>query len=115
MIQILKEIKFFYIREETNYGKSLQFQCGSVNTSRKGVKASGRRDARLSGLHGIGVAVADRPEGPYSDPLKKTLVPGAFGYIDPSVFIDDDGQAYLFWGNNGLWYAKLNKDSRIKR
>ena len=61
-------------------------------------------------LHGIGVAVADRPEGPYSDPLKKPLVPGAFGYIDPSVFIDDDGQAYLFWGNNGLWYAKLNKD-----
>ena len=49
MIQILKEIKFFYIREETNYGKSLQFQCGSVNTSRKGVKASGRRDVDYQG------------------------------------------------------------------
>lgn len=61
-------------------------------------------------LHGIGVAVADRPEGPYIDPLKRPLVPGDWGYIDPSVFIDDDGQAYLFWGNNGLWYAKLNED-----
>lgn len=61
-------------------------------------------------VHGIGVAVADSPAGPYVDPLKKPLVPGDWGFIDPSVFIDDDGQAYLFWGNNGLWYAKLNKD-----
>lgn len=63
-----------------------------------------------SHLHGIGVAVAYRPEGPYKDALGKPLVPGNWGYIDPSVFIDDDGQAYLFWGNNGLWYAKLNED-----
>lgn len=62
------------------------------------------------GLHGIGVAVADRPEGPYKDPLGKPLVPGSWGYIDPTVFIDDDGKAYLFWGNNGLWYAELNDD-----
>lgn len=61
-------------------------------------------------LHAIGVAVADRPEGPYRDPLNKPLVPGNWGYIDPAVFIDDDGQAYLFWGNNGLWYVKLNED-----
>lgn len=61
-------------------------------------------------LHGIGVAVADHPEGPYKDALGKPLIPGGFGYIDPSVFIDDDGQAYLFWGNNGLWYAKLGRD-----
>lgn len=61
-------------------------------------------------LHGIGVAVADRPEGPYRDALGRPLVPGNWGFIDPSVFIDDDGQAYLFWGNNGLWYAKLNDD-----
>lgn len=61
-------------------------------------------------LHGIGVAVADRPEGPYRDAIGRPLVPGNWGYIDPSVFIDDDGQAYLFWGNNGLWYARLNRD-----
>ncbi|MGL4518599.1 MAG: glycoside hydrolase family 43 protein [Phocaeicola sp.] len=61
-------------------------------------------------LHGIGVAVSDSPTGPYTDPLQRPLVPGAFGFIDPTVFIDEDGQAYLFWGNNGLWYAKLNED-----
>lgn len=61
-------------------------------------------------LHGIGVGVSNTPEGPYIDPLGKPLVAGGFGYIDPSVFIDDDGQAYIFWGNNGLWYAKLNRD-----
>lgn len=61
-------------------------------------------------LHGVGVGVADNPEGPYIDPLKRPLIPGGWGYIDPSVFIDDDGQAYLFWGNNGLWYVKLNDD-----
>ncbi|MBO4801300.1 MAG: family 43 glycosylhydrolase [Bacteroidaceae bacterium] len=57
---------------------------------------------------GIGVAVADNPAGPYKDPIKKPLVKGWFK-IDPSVFIDDDGQAYLFYGNNMLWYTKLTK------
>ena len=57
---------------------------------------------------GIGVAYATRPEGPYHS-LSKPLVQGWF-YIDPSVFIDDDGQAYLFWGNNGLWYAPLSSN-----
>lgn len=61
-------------------------------------------------LHGVGVAVADHPDGPYKDPIGKPLVPGDWGYIDPSVFIDNDGSAWLFWGNNGLWYAQLNDD-----
>lgn len=58
---------------------------------------------------GIGVAVADNPAGPYVDKIKKPLVKGWFK-IDPSVFIDDNGQAYLFYGNNMLWYVKLNKN-----
>ena len=58
---------------------------------------------------GIGVAVADRPEGPYRDPINKPLVKGWFK-IDPSVFIDDNGQAYLYYGNNNLWYVKLNRN-----
>ena len=61
-------------------------------------------------LHGIGVAIADRPEGPWKDAIGKPLIPGDWGFIDPTVFIDDDGQAWLFWGNNGCWYAKLNED-----
>ena len=58
---------------------------------------------------GIGVAVADNPAGPYTDPIKKPLVKGWFK-IDPTVFIDDNGQAYLYYGNNNLWYVKLNQN-----
>ena len=57
---------------------------------------------------GIGVAVADNPAGPYKDPIGKPLVKGWFK-IDPTVFIDDNGQAYLFYGNNMLWYTKLTR------
>ncbi len=54
--------------------------------------------------------------GPYTDPLGKALIdantPGhAARDIDPYVFIDDDGQAYLFWGGDGICrYVKLNSD-----
>jgi len=58
----------------------------------------------------IGVAVADRPEGPFVDALGHPLVGPADGFFDPTVAIDDDGQAYLYWGNPDLWYVKLNKD-----
>jgi arabinoxylan arabinofuranohydrolase len=58
----------------------------------------------------IGVAVSDHPTGPFKDVLGKPMVSGGWGYIDPSVFIDDDGQAYLYWGNPQLYYVKLNKD-----
>ena len=61
----------------------------------------------------VGVAVADRVEGPWKDAIGGPLVEGR-GYIDPSVFIDDDGSAWLFWGNcggdPGCWYAELNDD-----
>ena len=58
----------------------------------------------------IGVAVADSPTGPFKDPLGHPLVEAGWGDIDPTVFIDDDGQAYLYWGNPHLKYVKLNKD-----
>jgi hypothetical protein len=60
------------------------------------------------GYPAIGVAVADNPAGPYVDKIKKPIVKG-WGKIDPTVMIDDNGQAYLFYGNNALWYAKLTK------
>jgi arabinoxylan arabinofuranohydrolase len=61
---------------------------------------------------GIGVLVSDTPYGPFKDPIEKALIgrnnPGDY---DPTVFIDDDGQAYLYWGGNGpCYYAKLNED-----
>ncbi len=58
----------------------------------------------------IAVAVADSPLGPFKDALGKPLIDKEVGYIDPTVFIDDDGQAYLYWGNPEVWYVKLNAD-----
>jgi hypothetical protein len=58
----------------------------------------------------IGVAVATSPEGPFTDAIGKALVSTGTGDIDPTVFVDDDGQAYLYWGNPNLWYVKLNAD-----
>jgi hypothetical protein len=63
-------------------------------------------------LHGkgIGVLVADSPYGPFIDPLGKPLVNNSTDDIDPTVFIDDDGQAYMYWGNPNLYYVKLDED-----
>lgn len=59
----------------------------------------------------IGVAVGDSPTGPFKDAIGKPLVTtGNWSNIDPTVFIDDDGQAYMYWGNGSLYYVKLNKD-----
>jgi beta-xylosidase len=62
-----------------------------------------------NGGNAIGVAVSDSPTGPFKDALGKPMLIG-YGYIDPTVFIDDDGQAYLYWGNPNLWHVKLNED-----
>lgn len=62
--------------------------------------------------HGIGVLVADSPYGPFKDPIGKPLVwqKEHWNDIDPTVYIDNDGQAYMYWGNPDLYYVKLNRD-----
>ena len=59
---------------------------------------------------GIGVLVSESPYGPFSDPLGKPLISHSTDDIDPTVYIDDDGQAYLYWGNPDCYYVKLNED-----
>jgi beta-xylosidase len=54
------------------------------------------------------VAVSDNPGGPFTD--AKPIVGADRDGIDPSVFVDDDGQAYFFWGQFTLRGAKLNED-----
>ena len=66
--------------------------------------------SKLSGTMAIGVAVSKSPTGPFVDPIGKPLADGSWDYIDPTVFIDDDGQAWLFWGNPQIYYARLNPD-----
>ena len=63
-----------------------------------------------NGRNGIGVAVSDSPYGPFKDPLGKPLISERMDDIDPAVFIDDDGQAYLYWGNPVCYFVKLNED-----
>ena len=62
--------------------------------------------------HGIGVLESNSPYGPFVDPLGKPLVwqKEHWDDIDPTVFTDDDGQAYMYWGNPHVYYTKLNAD-----
>jgi hypothetical protein len=58
--------------------------------------------------NGEGIATSKSPAGPFTDPRP---VLGAHGdAIDPSVFIDDDGQAYLYWGQFHCRAARLTDE-----
>ncbi len=52
-----------------------------------------------------GVAVSDSPNGPFKDPIQLPC-----GGIDPAIFIDEDGQAYYYWGQLFSHGVKLNED-----
>jgi len=56
------------------------------------------------GMFRIGVAVSDRPEGPFQP--QPEPIEGSYS-IDPAVFIDDDGSAYLYFG--GIWGGQLQE------
>ncbi len=67
----------------------------------KHIDSKGRRG------FGVGVAIADCPEGPYTplpDPIKNVMG------IDPNVFIDKDGKAYLYWSQGNIYGAKLKEN-----
>ncbi|MEU8354901.1 glycoside hydrolase family 43 protein [Nonomuraea sp. NPDC048882] len=73
-------------------------------------------NGRGPGWMDIGVAVGDSPLGPFTDakggPLVSDSTPNSSPLnIDPTVFTDDDGQVYLYWGSYyGLRAARLNAD-----
>ncbi|MCL1910561.1 MAG: family 43 glycosylhydrolase [Kiritimatiellaeota bacterium] len=63
----------------------------------------------------IGVATATTPIGSFKDALGRPLIPyeSDMSSIDPMAFIDDDGQAWLYWGatfDGRLFVRKLNPD-----
>lgn len=64
---------------------------------------------RSIGGRRIGVATADAPHGPFTP--EPEPIAGVAG-IDPNVFIDRDGQAYLYWSGRGLFGARLGDDMR---
>ncbi|WP_249308796.1 family 43 glycosylhydrolase [Lederbergia citrea] len=62
---------------------------------------------------GIGVATAEKPEGPFKDqgPLFTSDEIGVLNSIDPFHYIDKDGTPYLFWGSfHGIYGIELSKD-----
>lgn len=68
--------------------------------------------ADKSGFRQIGLATATNPEGPFT--IEPNYIKGLKG-IDPNPFIDDDGQAYLYWGGgkgNSLKVVKLSNDMK---
>ena len=52
----------------------------------------------------IGVATSSSPTGPFK--AEATPIAGSFS-IDPAVFTDDDGKAYMYFG--GLWGGQLQR------
>ncbi len=63
----------------------------------------------------IGVAVSNRPMGPFKDAkgsalITQNMIPDKqlmMVNLDPTVFIDHDGRGHIFWGNSTCYYAKL--------
>ena len=58
----------------------------------------------------IAVGVSDSPTGPFKDLGQPLVDEDDWNNIDPTVYIDDDGQAYLYFGNPELRYVLLNED-----
>ena len=56
------------------------------------------------GIFRIGAAIGDKPEGPFK--AEPNYIEGTFS-IDPAVFVDDDGKAYMYFG--GLWGGQREK------
>lgn len=68
------------------------------------------KDTALYGRSfGIGVAVSDKPTGPFMP--EPAPIKGVKG-IDPNVFIDKDGQAYLYWSQGNIYVAKLKDNMK---
>lgn len=95
---------------EKKNGKYYFYYCGNVNEKYRDICGEGKA---------IGVAVADNPAGPYVANEMPILYPkmmeeADFGFggqvIDPSIFTDDDGKSYLFFGNGTAAVAELNDD-----
>jgi len=67
----------------------------------------GTKDTSYGRGFAIGVAVSDKPYGPFT--LQPSPIKDVHG-IDPNVFIDKDGQAYLYWAQGNIYGAKLKEN-----
>lgn len=114
------------LKNWTDHGEVLRVPAGAKWASNSWAPAVIERNGKIymyfgNSGSGIGVASSTSPVGPFTDPRGSALItgstPGASGpnmwLFDPGVFIDDDGQAYLYFGGNGesnVRIIKLNED-----
>jgi len=115
------------LKNWTDHGVVFQVPEGASWAQNSWAPSPAERDGQFylyfgNGGSNIGVAVADSPTGPFTDPLGRRLVdsstPGVLPaeniwIFDPMTFVDDDGQAYMYFGGNGednLRIIKLNDD-----
>jgi arabinoxylan arabinofuranohydrolase len=111
----------------TDHGSVFRAEKATTWAKKTWAPAAIERDGKFflyfgNGGANIGVAVSDSPSGPFTDPLGKQLLdhrtPGVqparnMWLFDPGVFIDDNGQAYIYFGGNGddnVRVAKLKRD-----
>lgn len=63
----------------------------------------------------VGVAVSDRPNGPFKDAIGKPLIKDrqvkGVSSFDPCLFVDEDHTPYLFYGGSGGCAGVKLKDS----
>jgi arabinoxylan arabinofuranohydrolase len=115
------------LKNWTDHGIVFQVPEGASWAQNSWAPSPAERDGMFylyfgDGGSSIGVAVADSPTGPFIDAIGNRLVssstPGVLPadniwIFDPMTFIDDDGQAYMYFGGNGednLRVIKLNED-----
>ena len=114
------------LKNWTDHGVVFRVPENAAWASRSWAPAVNERDGTFflyfaNGASNIGVATSSSPIGPFNDPIGRPLVssatPGASGpnmwLFDPFAFVDDDGQAYLYFGGNGeanTRVIKLNED-----
>lgn len=82
------------------------------------VKKDGKYYWHVCDWGNIGVAVSDNILGPYHDAIGKPLISSKDtqfkGYIDPTVYIDEDGSSYIYWGGMGNLFGCKLKDNMIE-
>ncbi|TCR09271.1 glycosyl hydrolase family 43 [Sphingobacterium sp. JUb20] len=86
---------------EVKWAKKAMWAPSVFQKDKKYYLFFGANDVHKGEIGGIGVAVADKPQGPYKDllgkPLINDIVNGAQP-IDQFVFKDKDGQYYMYYG-----------------
>ena len=111
----------------TDHGEVFRPEKDTTWAKKSWAPAAIERDGKFflyfgNGGANIGVACSPNPAGPFVDVLGKRLIDGQtpgvmpaqnMWLFDPGVFIDDDGQAYIYFGGNGdhnVRVARLNRD-----